>query len=107
MTEPKVFIVELYRSDRREPIILKETNDEKEANDILNAADEEWTLSTADKRPFRMKVPTRSSFLPSLIYEICIVEMTVKDYEQRDFVKKVTNGKSFGESMGSSNFGRY
>lgn len=106
MTEPMVYIVELYRSDRRQPIILKETNDEQEANDILNAADAEWTNSTAEKRPFRMKVPTKSSFLPSLIYEIQIVEMTAKDYEQRDFVKNVTNGRSFGETMGSSNFGR-
>ena len=106
MTELKVYIVELFRSDYREPITLIETHDEKEAIDVLTGADDEWTLSTAEKRPFRMKKPIRSSFLPSLIYEIKITEYIAEEYEKKNFINKFTNGKPFADTMGSPNFGR-
>jgi len=106
MTEPMVYIVALYRSDNREPLILIETSDIKEAESILAAADEEWTLSTSEKRPFRMKKPIKSSFLPSLIYEIKISELTAKEFEETQFLSQFAKGKSFGETMNPSNFGR-
>ena len=53
-----------------------------------------------------MKKPIKSSFLPSLIYEIKISELTVKEFEETQFLSQFAKGKSFGETMNPSNFGR-
>lgn len=101
-------MVLLYRTDRREPIKLIETDNEQEANDVFTGAEDEWVESSKDKRPFRMKVPQRTSFLPSLIIEVTLESMSMLEYEQHGFVGNVTNGKSFMDTISGSNnnFGR-
>lgn len=90
------YAVALYRSDRGDtPIILYETKNMKEAVEALKQADAEWVKSTSEKRPFRMTTPFHSSFLPSLIYEIKLLEIDADEKERLDFIKNATGGKDF------------
>lgn len=106
MTETQmVYTVELFRTDRREPIKLLQTFDKQEALDTLKEADLEWTNSTHEKRPFRLNEPFVASFLPSLIYEVSLTELSKEEYEQREFVSKIAEGRPFGDTI-NTRFGR-
>lgn len=83
MNEAKVYIVLLQRMDLSEPLEIMVTDVEKDAVAKLQSLDEMWVSSVEKKHPFRIDIPYRGSFAPTLVKEIRIEEMPISDFQQR------------------------
>jgi hypothetical protein len=83
MNETKVYIVLLQRMDSSEPLEIMVTDVEKDAVAKLQSLDDMWVSSVEKKHPFRIDVPYKGSFAPTLVKEVRIEEMSISDYQQR------------------------
>lgn len=80
MNDQHVFIVTVNRTDTAEPMWVLETQQKAEAISCHQELTKEWAASAAEKRPFVLTSPKITSFLPALIYEIEVLEMTPQEY---------------------------
>ncbi len=76
-----VYVVAVNRTDRSEPVWVIETNSKNEAIEYHQELTKEWTEAAAEKRPFVLAAPKVTSFLPALIFEIEVLELTPHEYQ--------------------------
>lgn len=81
--ENKIYLVNVYLSDRAQELTVFETDVKQQSDECLEKLVEHWQDCVENRKPFRVEHPKKMAFSPSLVFEVSIEEMTLEEYKNQ------------------------